>query len=351
MAHKQQCSPTGIKLIQVMASRQRGGAENFFARLARSLQETSPIEQHCFLRSQSPYLTDLPADIPTTTFNLSQSWNPLHKRRLQKKITSIDPNIILTWMNRASKIIGDLWPQKRYHHIARLGGFYNLKYYQHCDHFIANTTAIADYLTKSGIPVNKVHMISNFIEETAGKPLKERPTSPLIVSVGRLHKNKAFDTLIKAIEKLESCHLWIIGDGPEKAALAHLITTLDLGDRVKLLGWKHQPQDYVATGDIFICPSRHEPLGNVILEAWYQKKPVIATKTHGAKELITNMENGLLCEIDAVNDMAGKIQELLQNIKSGQTIGLQGYQTYQQKFSKSIITQQYIEYFHNILNH
>lgn len=338
-----------IKLIQIMSSRQQGGAEHFFERLFKAFYNQPAIQQHGILRHQSPYLASLSHNSPISTYNFSQSWNLFIRRQIQQAIQRIDPDIILTWMNRPTKLIGALRRYKTYTHIARLGGFYDLTHYQHCDHLIANTMGIADYLLKAGISSHKIHMISNFIEEIPGTPIK-RPDIPLVVAVGRLHENKAFDTLIHAMKHVAETALWIIGDGPEKAALQSLIDSLNLNHRVTLLGWKDKPQNYLATADLFVCPSRHEPLGNVILEAWYQQIPVLATKTHGALELISDGENGMLCDIDNPLDMGHRIQALL-NDPMRQGLSEHGLATYQKKFSEKIIVQQYIDLFNAVIGH
>lgn len=337
-----------IKLLQVMTSKQKGGAENFFARLYNALSEQASIKQYGLLREQSPYLDLLSNQQTVSTLNFSQSWNPFTRRRLQTSIRQINPDIVMTWMNRPSKLVGDMWQKKNYVHIARLGGFYDLKNYQHCDHLIANTQGIADYLIQSGVPKTQVHLISNFINEIPGNPVK-RPAMPLIVAVGRLHRNKAFDTLIHAVEKVPNAQLWIIGDGPERQHLETLIRSHHLNQRVKLLGWQDNPQDYLATADVFVCPSRHEPLGNVILEAWFQQVPIIATRSHGAIELIHDGENGCLCDIDDVPTMATCIRKIIDNKPLQHQLSQAGLSTYLSNHSKAFITQQYINLFNKVI--
>lgn len=331
-----------------MASSQRGGAENFFARLAQSLDQTHQIDQHLFLRHHSPYLNAFDPAI-TTTFDFARTWNPCMQHSLRQHIKSLQPDVMLTWMNRATRIVGQLHRHKTYPHIARLGGFYKLKYYQHVDHFIANTRGIADYLLSANIPAKRIHLIGNFVHETPGIPLA-RPDRPLVVSIGRLHTNKAFDTLIRAIAHCPDTELWIAGEGPEQSALLRLIDELNLSDRVKLLGWQPHPEHLIATADVFVCPSRHEPLGNVILEAWAQKKAVIATQNQGAVELITPGQTGYLCEVDNATELANTILSAIHDQPSRETIAQRGHQAYQSQFSRAHITQVYLDLFRQLVS-
>lgn len=329
-----------MKLIQIMASNKPGGAERFFCRLADSLDQ-QPIEQTVMLRKDSPYVNQL-SQLSQCTAPFGGLLDRQTPRIAKKLISQQRPDIILTWMNRASGLISGLQNNKSYQHIARLGGYYNLKYYCHCDNFVGNTKGICDYLIQNGISHNRVHYISNFASETPGTPRPRKHQRPLIAALGRLHTNKAFDTLIRAMTDIKDAELWIGGTGPEQVALEHLIQELNLQDRVKLLGWIDKPEDIIASCDVFVCPSRHEPLGNVILEAWAQNKPIVATQNQGACELITHGEDGLLSPLDQPQLLAKTINMVLESNKLKQKLATQGIASYQQRFSKASITQQYL---------
>lgn len=88
--------------------------------------------------------------------------------------------------------------------------------------------------------------------------------------------------------------LLIAGDGPLVADLKALNDNLGLRERVCWLGWQSRPDAFYCLADVFVCPFRHETLGNVILEAWNYGLPVVATKTPGALELVEDRRSGLL---------------------------------------------------------
>src|SRR3546814_2771750 len=62
--------------------------------------------------------------------------------------------------------------------------------------------------------------------------------------------------------------LWLAGEGPRRRALMQQAARLGLGDRVRFLGWRDDVAALLRAADVFLCPSRHEPLGNVVIEAW-----------------------------------------------------------------------------------
>src|SRR5262249_34769384 len=68
-----------------------------------------------------------------------------------------------------------------------------------------------------------------------------------------------------------------------------------------------------ATADIWVCPSRHEPLGNVVLEAWSAGRPVVATTTDGPRELIRPDADGLLVPPEDPGALAGAVGGLLKD--------------------------------------
>ena len=68
-------------------------------------------------------------------------------------------------------------------------------------------------------------------------------------------------------------------------------------DRVILLGKKENPYPYIAACDLYVQPSRFEGYPMTVLEALVLGKPVVSTDNGGAKELLTDGQNGTLCPI------------------------------------------------------
>tara|TARA_A100001015_G_C15042166_1_gene740472 strand:- start:97 stop:1119 length:1023 start_codon:yes stop_codon:yes gene_type:complete len=338
-----------INLLHALGSNKQGGAELFSCRLAIALNAYN-LNQAVVLRENGPYVNTLSSTIPCFPIPFRGLIDLHSKRKLKQIIKNFSPDIVLSYMSRASQLVSQLNRSKNYIHIARLGGYYDLKYYRHCDHFIVNTKDLADYLLKQGIAHERVHHLYNFANQTPGKKMACNASKKLIVAVGRLHKNKAFDTLIHAIQHCNNTILWIAGEGPEREHLSNIITQLKLTDRVSLLGWVKRPEDLIASCDLFVCPSRHEPLGNVILEAWAQQKPILCTQSQGGTELIEHGETGWLVPIDQPKKMTAAIQTLLSNNDLLNTLALNGWQHYHQYFSESVITQQYVNLFKQLLS-
>src|SRR5262249_59953116 len=84
----------------------------------------------------------------------------------------------------------------------------------------------------------------------------------------RLHEKKGLDVLLDALVELPQCMAWIAGDGPLEADLKARAARLGVKDRVRFLGWRMDRGALLAAADICVLPSRWEPFGTVMLEAW-----------------------------------------------------------------------------------
>ncbi len=304
---------TDLRLFQTMAGARHGGAELFFERLAIGFDGTG-MTQQLMIKPDSERMARLTAaGLNVTGCGFSPLLAALHRRQIAAALRRAKPDVILSWMNRATMMT----PPHGSPHVARLGGFYNLKYYRGCDWLVANTRDIADYLIAEGMPKDRVHYQINFVPDGRSGPIFEGPAfarkpdgGPVIAALGRLHENKAFDTLIRAFAALPDGRLWLAGDGPERAMLDNLADELGVAERVMFLGWQDDPQSVIRGADVLVCPSRHEPFGNVIAEGMACGKPVISTRTNGGCELIEDGINGLLVSVDDVDALADALAQV-----------------------------------------
>jgi glycosyltransferase involved in cell wall biosynthesis len=190
-----------------------------------------------------------------------------------------------------------------------------LKYYRGCDHLVANTRDIADYILRAGWPTERVHYLPNFVAPEVAPPLPRASLgtpaeAPLALALGRLHPNKGFDVLIEAVAKVPRLHLWLAGEGGERAALEERVARLGIGTRVALLGWRDDVAALLAAADMLVSSSRQEPLGNVVLEAWAARVPVVAAASEGPRILIADNETGLLVPPEDADALAVALARL-----------------------------------------
>jgi glycosyltransferase involved in cell wall biosynthesis len=131
--------------------------------------------------------------------------------------------------------------------------------------------------------------------------------------MGRLHHAKGFDVLLAALTRLPGIHAVIAGDGPERASLTDLAARAGIAARTHFLGWRTDTAALLAACDVFVCPSRHEPLGNVILEAFSARRPVIAATAEGPSWLLEGGTRGILVPAESGIALAAAIEAMLAN--------------------------------------
>ena len=332
-----------------MAGAEFGGAEAFFVRLAIALNRTG-LEQKVVIRKNPARAALLRhGEVEPIVLPFGGRMDFSTTRALKREIKEFQPDVVLTWMNRATSMC----PKGDFVHAARLGGYYDLKYYAACDHLIGNTQDIVEYLVEHDWPAEKAHYLPNFVFDEDAEPLTRRefytPNDvPLIVALGRLHENKAFDVLLSALTRVPNAYLWLAGDGPLKEELQKQAEVLGIKPRVRFLGWRDDTAALLKTADLFVCPSRHEPLGNVVIEAWAQGLPVVAADSMGPGTLIENMESGVLVPIDDEILMARAIRGVLDDEDLARRIAENGYQTYQDNFTEAGVVEQYLEFFKKV---
>jgi glycosyltransferase involved in cell wall biosynthesis len=209
------------------------------------------------------------------------------------------------------------------------------------------------YLSSEGWPIDKARYLPNFVTEEKMPALDRKryytpETAPLILAMGRLHENKAFDTLLQAVARLPNVYLWISGEGSQRSKLESLAVQLGIKPRVRFLGWRDDTPALLAASDLFVCPSRHEPLGNVIIEAWAQSVPVIAADSLGPGTLINHMENGMLVPIDDPKEMGKSIKYMLDKNEFRAKLANAGRRAYEAAYTEASVTEKYIKYFEEI---
>jgi glycosyltransferase involved in cell wall biosynthesis len=126
-----------------------------------------------------------------------------------------------------------------------------------------------------------------------------------LICVGTLSERKGQRIIIHALSKLnrsvlESIHLTLIGDGPDRSYIERFINDNNLGMNVELIGSVKNDfiNDYLNDSDIYVLMSKNEGLPISIIEAMRASLPIISTNVSGIPELVTTDYNGLLLDPD-----------------------------------------------------
>jgi len=345
-----------MRILQALAGAQFGGAERFFERLVPALGE-SGIDQRVLIRKDERR-KKLLAEAGITDlheFSFGGRFDLMTRLGFRREVKEFAPDIVFTWMSRATAFAPKS-PLGGHAHlrVARLGGYYDLKYYQGCDYLVGDTQSIVDYLVREGWPADRAVYLPNFVDATPGRAISRHDFylpegAPLLLALGRLHTNKGFDVLLKALAELPEAYLLLAGVGPEREALEAIAVHEGVKPRVRFLGWREDIADLMATADLFVHPARHEPLGNVILEAWAHMKPVVSTAADGPSLLIEHGVSGLLTPLEESPALASAIRQALSDMAATRTMAEAGHHRYRENFTKAAVVGQYRAFFERIL--
>ena len=299
-----------MRVAHVMAGAPAGGAELFFERLTVALHNAGDAVLPVIRRDAVRAGRLMSGGLAPVQLGFGGAFDLLTRPRIAAALRAFMPRIVVAWMNRAAHHT----PRGDWVLAGRLGGYYDLRYYKACDHLIGNTRGIVEWIRSQGWPAHRVHHLPNFAPDLAGAAPAVLPVPPgvaVVLALGRLHRNKAFDVLVRALPLLPGVHAVIAGAGPEREALLALAYDAGVQDRLHLLGWRTDQAALLARCDLLACPSRHEPLGNVVLEAFSAGRPVVAADAAGPMELIARDREGLLVPRGDAQSLAEAIASVL----------------------------------------
>ena len=199
-------------------------------------------------------------------------------------------------------------------------------YMSQCQHIVVPSESIKKILTETygvteGITAVPTGIdVATYQQAEAGDVRQQHGWADddiLLISVGRLAKEKNFETLITAvapvIKKQPKVRLVILGEGEERTGLENLAKALGVAERVNLIGnvpFKQVP-NYLKAANIFCFASVTETQGLVTLEAMAAGLPVVAVDATGTSDAVTDGVEGLLTE----NDPAALTQAMLRMLQ------------------------------------
>ena len=214
---------------------------------------------------------------------------------------------------------------------------------------IAVSHFLADELRRIyQVPNEKIHIVPNGVNYHAfdgfldPAEVKGRygiaPLAPTIFSPGRMTVQKGMDMLVEAVPMVLASYpetrFVISGEGPEKDAVVRRAYEVGASGAIVFLG--HMPRwqyiDLMRACDIVAVPSRNEPFGIVVLEAWAAGKPVVATTAGGPREFVWHDVNGFLVDATA-GGMAHGIGSLLADHDHCRVLGANGRRAVEEKFN------------------
>ncbi|TCK36529.1 glycosyltransferase involved in cell wall biosynthesis [Paraburkholderia sp. BL8N3] len=174
-----------------------------------------------------------------------------------------------------------------------------------------------------------------------------------VISLGRLHKIKQFDLMIRAFallaDEFPDWDLWIWGEGPERAVLEAQIGQLGMGGRIFLPGRTLTPWAELAKAQVFAMSSSHEGLPMALMESMAMGLPVVSFDCpSGPKELTRDGEDGLLIPPGDANSMAAALRRLISDDHYRAELGRKASISVRERYSLKTILRIWDELFERV---
>ena len=302
-----------MKILHLMAGGEAGGAETYFTETVIALAKAG-LEQQVVTRFHPRIEAMEAAGIKVSIAPFKARFDLATWGLAQKIVDEFSPDIAQAWMGRAAKFL----PKKDTTNIGWFGGYYDLKRFRKADYFVGCTYDIARHIAEKGVPGVQTHTIHTFADlDDLPAISRAEFTTPddarLLLFLGRLHEKKGIDIALRALAELPDCYLWIAGEGPLRKDLEKLAVKLGVAERTRFLGWRSDRGALLRAAEILLVPSRYEPFGTIMVEAWQTGTPLVAAAAAGPSAYIESEVNGLLVPIDDAPALALAVRRILAN--------------------------------------
>jgi glycosyltransferase involved in cell wall biosynthesis len=336
-----------------MAGRGLGGAETYSADVILRLEEAG-VHQCVVMSRKAPRYAELEkAGIRMAPSVLAVKFRPLQRFLLKRLLHKEKPDIVHCWMRRAASLLPAMPGNPQPKIIGWFGGYYDPKHFRRCAVFVGVTRDIVEHMAKNGVPAGRGFFIPTF-PAIATMPPADRSAlatpreAKVFLTLSRLHPKKGLDTFLRAMKNFPDAYAWIAGDGPLRRALEKLARELGISSRVRFLGWRKDRAALLRAANVCVLPSRYEPFGTVILEAWAAGTPLVACRSVGPAAHIENETNGLLVDIGDTQGLANAMRRAANDEELRQHLIEHGYATYNRNYTPEAVIQQWLQLYRNL---
>jgi glycosyltransferase involved in cell wall biosynthesis len=370
-----------VKVLHLINTLSVGGAELHLLSLCQHLKKLGVMVVVACLREQVRDSRSLwpdfeQAGIRVINLGADSRYDARFIPKLMRLLKYEQPQIVHTHLPRAdfAGALGHL----RYPHIPWICSIHDIysmswsgrwalalfnRVWRRADALIAISQAVKDWLVQARqIPSTAVTVIHYGIEaERYSQPATEshNPASirerQVIGAIGRLEPRKGHEILIRAmgesLQQVTQASLRIAGHDPwgYRQVLEAVIAELDLGRRVRLVGFQNNVPAFLHTLDVFALASHSEGFGQVVIEAMAAGKPVVAGRIAPLTEIVADHETGLLVEPQNPKAFADAICWLLTHPRDARAMGLRGQERVRSHFSAERMSAQTLSLYRTLL--
>jgi len=360
------------RLLFVISSLEGGGAERVIVNLINHLDRNKYDVLIVIFEKILDLKNDLNVPIKIVCLNKKSRWDFLKIIiKLRKVINNYKPHCVISFLQYTNivTVLSNLFQRRNYTLIISernyprkylaSARFRNLRRwlmsftYKKADKIIAVSKAIKRVLEEDfDIQSEKIKVVYNPVsikeiifksKEIVEHPYFKDRNVQVIISTGRLVKQKRYDRLLRAfsliIKYQEKTRLIILGKGNQKKELKSLALKLNINDYVDFVGYKSNPYAWMSKAHIFVLCSDYEGFPNVLIEAMACGVPVISTDCiSGPREIITNEKDGILVPLVDEKKLAEKILDLLSDERKRRRFSIEARKKVQDFEAKKIVS-------------
>lgn len=201
---------------------------------------------------------------------------------------------------------------------------------------------VRDQLAALGVPRERIAVVHPGVD-LAAFPEPRRDAARwrerfVIGTVARLDPEKGIATLLRALRRLREsvphAELLVVGDGPQRDALARLAAEIGVAGSVRWAGFQRDVVPWLAQMDCFVLPSEtREAFGIVLIEAMASRLPVAASNLGGIPEVVEHDATGILVEPGSDGLFAQAIGHLYRNPEIALAMGTRGRERVRERFT------------------
>lgn len=341
-----------MRVLHVMAGAKEGGAENIMLESVLALAEAG-VEQAVVTRPDNKFRLKKfrDAGVRIETAGFSRLWRTPTRQTIAGVIREFKPDVAQYWMGRAGEFATGSFRAKS---IGWYGGYYKLERFANCAWHVGLTRDILRHIREQGVPDNRSAIVHTYAEFAGVAPadraaLATPKDAPVALALARLHEKKGLDTLLEAAAKMPGLYVWIAGEGPLEEELKAHSTRLGLDDRVRFLGWRNDRGALLAACDLVAFPSRYEPFGTVMVDAWAASKPLVAADAAGPAAYVEDGVNGLLTPKDDADSLAKAMGRVISEPDLADRLIAGGRATYDASFTRKAFVRDSLAFYERVI--
>lgn len=340
-----------MKVLHIITSLQKGGAEKLLIDMAHRLQEKGVEVKIALINDINDFKEQsVGLDIvhcPSYVYPKILGKNDSNLKAFLELVKSFQPDIIHTHLLEAEMLAREItFPNIKY--VTHWHGQYKTvirrnwlktfkkkdltdrivvnrltkKYIEIDNYFIAVSKNLKRFITESmDIPEKMISVLYNAVDLEKFKRLDKADgvgEDVKLITIGGMSESKAQDFLLEVMRLYKeqgqtNVALDIIGDGQLKPYLVEKVEEYGIQDQVNFIGYVDDPGEYLNKADIYVHSAKREGFGLVLVEAMACGLPVVTTDGGGNAEIIEEGKNGfLLRERDAAQFKA-RVDELMKD--------------------------------------